>query len=824
MRNHRRIDMSLRSGRWNRLAVAALLIAAAPAAATVYVMPTDEAMVARSPVIVFGEVTATEPGPVGGPLATDVMFQVEDVLKGFVPGGTIVVRQPGGMGPDGIVGRVAGLPLLVEGDRALLFLDPVEGVYRTVELALGIFFEERALGRTLLLRERSLQLAAMRDDPAIDERLRARLPRDAVRFRRWIADRAGGAGRAADYFVTDLPAEAAAVSAFSLSPAASCPRPNLPIRWRRFDRGESLGVVVQADGQPGVPGAGMAQVLAAMRAWNEDPRSRVNLVRSGLTNERPPMAERDGVNSITFEDPHDEVAGAYDPETGGVLAYAYRWFRCGAADPPHAIPGRAGAQAYELVETDITTRDGYRRWVASMPDPRRAHERLMARELGHALGLGASCGDDRGGPCDADRHGQTVMRALVGNPPARGAALERGDREAVRALYPRIGPIGPAGPEAPGDLAVAAIGQNELELRWRDRSDDETAFDIYERMVDSDFERIATLERDSTSVIIQNIPPATYRAYQVVARNSRGSSIPTPEAGATTFAQVAECVADGDTLCLNEGRFRVEARWETDRRGDLGEAERLTSDTGDFRFFSRDNVELVVKVLDGCSFNERYWVSAGGVTDVKVVMTVIDSETGIAATYYNPPGTPFLPVWDTTSFAVCSQGGNRYGQSRYLLPPDEMESLRGGTGRRSRLAGRPARTVAPDRFVPPLHEGGACEADDLTLCLEGGRFAVRARWRTADGGGDARAWPRSRNSGLYWFFGPDNVEMVVKVLDGCERNGHRWVFAAGLTDVGVTMTVTDSETGEERTWETPAGAPFQPIQEAKAFPCSAPTP
>ena len=807
-------------------AFAALLIVAAlapaPAAATVYVMPTDGAMVTRSPVIVFGEVLATEPAPVGELLATDLMFQVAEVLKGFVPGSTIVVRQPGGRRPDGLVGRVFGVPVLVEGDRVLLFLDPVEGVYRTAELALGIFFEAPAGDRTLLLRDQAEQLVLpLQGYPAAHEGAQGTAPRDADRFRRWIADRAAGDERAPDYFATDLPESlATVVSDFRLLGApGDCEQPGTRIRWRNFDRGQSVRMVVQRRGQPGAPANGHPQVLAGMRVWNQDARSRVRLVRSGLTDEEPPLAP-DDENGITFEDPLDEIPGSFLPSVGGVLAMTRGYFFCGASDPPHPVPGLASVEAYEFVEGNITTQDGYQDWLAAAPDAGLAHAQVMAHELGHVLGIGHSCDERAGAPCDTELKRTALMRARVGGR-IDGAVLNADDRNAVRALYPEIGPVGPVTPAAATDLTVTAISQNELELRWRDRSGNENAFDIYERMVDSDFERIATLERNNTTVVIQNIPSATYRAYQVVARNNRGSSEPTPEAGATTFAEVADCLEGDDTLCLNDGRFRVEVQWETDRDSDRGDAEALTNDTGDFWFFSPDNIELVVKVLDGCSFNERFWVYAGGLTDVKVIMTVIDSETGVAATYYNPPGTPFRPVLDNESFAVCSQGRNLYGQSRYLLSAGEMESLRGGAGRSSRFAARFAEALRPGRVWLP-QEDGACEADDQTLCLENGRFAVRARWQTDDGAGDATAWPLTPDTGLYWFFGPNNVEMVIKVLDGCPFNGHRWVYAGGLTDVAVTMTVTDSETGEERTYENPAGTPFQPIQDLNAFSCSAP--
>jgi outer membrane protein assembly factor BamB len=114
------------------------------------------------------------------------------------------------------------------------------------------------------------------------------------------------------------------------------------------------------------------------------------------------------------------------------------------------------------------------------------------------------------------------------------------------------------------------------------------------------------------------------------------------------------CVADAVTLCLNAGRFQVRTSWKTGNGSTgNGQAMPLTPDTGYFWFFNRQNVELLVKVLNGCPVDHNYWVFAGGLTNVHVVTTVTDSMTGLVKLYRNPQGQPFQPIQDTTAFSTC---------------------------------------------------------------------------------------------------------------------------------------------------------------------------
>lgn len=131
--------------------------------------------------------------------------------------------------------------------------------------------------------------------------------------------------------------------------------------------------------------------------------------------------------------------------------------------------------------------------------------------------------------------------------------------------------------------------------------------------------------------------------FEVVKLGWRPSSTPPP----------GSCVPGDFRLCLNGGRFQVEAQWTARGTTGAGHAVALTANTGYFWFFSPGNVEVFAKVLNSCAFTQRFAFYAGGLTDVQVRLTVTDTRTRQVKTYDNPPRTPFRSVRDANAFATC---------------------------------------------------------------------------------------------------------------------------------------------------------------------------
>lgn len=113
----------------------------------------------------------------------------------------------------------------------------------------------------------------------------------------------------------------------------------------------------------------------------------------------------------------------------------------------------------------------------------------------------------------------------------------------------------------------------------------------------------------------------------------------------------------------------------------------------------------------------------------------------------------------------------------------------------------------------------SCLPNATTICLDNGRFRVTANWETQGGtSGPAFATEETDTTGLFWFFDPGNIELVVKTIDACNTlSDSFWVFAGGLTDVGVTLEVTDMQSDTTITYENPIGQRFVTITDTAAF-------
>jgi hypothetical protein len=237
---------------------------------------------------------------------------------------------------------------------------------------------------------------------------------------------------------------------------------------------------------------------------------------------------------------------------------------------------------------------------------------------------------------------------------------------------------------------------------------------------------------------------------------------------------------DGHGLTLGRParRFLVEVDWK-DFRGQQGRgfASTLSEDTGHFWFFSGNNVELVVKILDGRHINEQYWVFFASMTNVEFNLKITDLETGAVKRYHNPLGT-FASQGDTAAF--------------------------------------PALDVQQMAAEGPASAPTGLAAGNPSIILNN-RFEVMINWTDFAGQqGQGLGQQLTPDSGSFYFFSESNVEAFVKVLDGRHINGRFWVFVAGLSNVEFTVSVRDLSTSSTRYYGNPSGQ-FASISDTSAF-------
>ena len=301
---------------------------------------------------------------------------------------------------------------------------------------------------------------------------------------------------------------------------------------------------------------------------------------------------------------------------------------------------------------------------------------------------------------------------------------------------------------------------------------------------------------------------------------SVGSQVPYRALGVRAgFSLLAPsfCIPDTTTLCiddhLGDRRFQVEVDFATSQAGGRsghGLSTPLTSlglsRGGLFTFFSEDNPEMLIKVLNACSVNGYYWVFYSAGTNVALSTRVTDTFTGRSVRYLNADRNAAPPVQHVQAFPCNSS------QPGQPLTPSGVPFDFGRDFSTS--------SVAPFSCLP-----GAA-----TLCIDDQpgdrRFEVEVTFQTVQAGGrsgSGHAIPLDQlgdiRGGSMWFFSADNPEMLIKILNACSVNGHYWVFYSAGTNVGLVTTVTDTFTGRVRRYANPDLLPAPALQHIQAFSC-----
>ncbi|MEM8929764.1 MAG: fibronectin type III domain-containing protein [Acidobacteriota bacterium] len=865
------------------LALLLLFVCAGSASAASFVRVADADLAEGSDRIVLGLVRTVDLA--AGEDRPRTAYEVE-ILEHVVGGqsvDTVTVDVPGGE-VDGRTLRVSGVPVMAEGERVLLFLKQRDdGTWGVRHLIQGLFRITTVDGRDL----------AYRDFDGVEELpypgrkvLHPEQPRDLEGFVSWLRQRAA-APRPADYFVDTT---IAAPTGHREEKFTLLTNSGLNIRWRQFDTGTIVSFRSHNSNQPGLASGGHTEFQAAIQAWNNDPATPINLRYDGRTNATGGLTDFDGVNAILWDNPNGAIDEPFDCGSGGTIAIGGPWFNSATR---HMFNG---ATYITTAGGDIVTNSNLACWIGAF---RRAEE-VFTHELGHALGLGHSCGDPGSGPCNTTAKNEAIMRAFA-HGDNRGGRLGSDDRAAIGFLYG----VALTPPDAPSGLSANAGSSGQINLSWVDNSTNESSFQIERRIGGGSFSQIASVGANVRNYTDGTAPSGTLATYQVRASNSAGNSDFSNSASATTTGEpppsnltataldatrvrldwvdnaVAEtgfeieadgfgvyvpvatpaadttsvtigdlnpnteydfrvrstggpngrstvagpvsattlngvpndCVETDERMCLNSGRFRVQVFF-TDGDDNVSIAQVAsagTNDSGLFWFFDENNLEILVKVLDACGLNQNFWVLSAATTNLAYTLVVTDSETGTTAVYTNAAGDPAPAVIDVGALPVCA------GMATTPSDPVSESEVRHRSPTVIDAASSELSSALSAAGKARVATKESCGSGDDLLCLNGDRFQVEVDFRSADTSGRGQAVPVAADSGLFWFFSADNWEMLVKVLDACGVNQRFWVFSAATTDVEYTLRVTDTMTGQVRTYSNPLGELAPAVVDIEAF-------
>lgn len=187
----------------------------------------------------------------------------------------------------------------------------------------------------------------------------------------------------------------------------------------------------------------------------------------------------------------------------------------------------------------------------------------------------------------------------------------------------------------------------------------------------------------------------------------------------------------------------------------------------------------------------------------RILFSATDGEAGdeLWQTYGTPASTARAADLRPGAFGSGPGGFAVFGDRLFFSADD------GVNGRELWMS--PAPTTFP---CPP--------AGDLA-CTSDGRFRWFAAWRDfTDRQGMGQASAAIPGAAAFWFFAPENVELVGKLIDGGAVNGFFWAYLAALSNLETSLTVFDVAS-EAHADYTGALGQFASLADVRALPAAA---
>jgi hypothetical protein len=452
---------------FRRLFVPLLLLvslAPGPALGAAFIVPPDHVLLAEADAVALVKVVSLQSRYDDDlEIVTEVVFEVEEVIKGDLPAEVRILEEGGVVGNRATI--VSGAPEFFPSERALVFLEKRGASWRTHAMLLGKFSFVNGEHGTLLVR-RALQEEVFGWDAYGNphrEPLRAAAP-----FLRWLRARAAGQEPPVDYIIDRVPPPSPAervpgspdhsggqpedgpleegARSDAVAPASHVPPSAYTMgtaRWKLFDQGGTATYRITGS-QPGYNSTAVAQ--GALAAWTNDPGSNVRLA---LGSGSGGAFVQDGQNSIVYNSSSDVPAGAI----GFAKIYMVN---------QHTY---AGETFWTVVEGDVVMKSG----LSSQGVTAAAFQEAVTHEVGHTIALRHS---DQGTPFSND----AIMNSVVSG--KWGATLSPYDKEAVRHVYAASSSGGDPGPLpeftftddpiVPGRTTIKAVHIEELRAAVND--------------------------------------------------------------------------------------------------------------------------------------------------------------------------------------------------------------------------------------------------------------------------------------------------------------------------------------------------------------------